>query len=728
MGTTLTVNQSIFVSGDLSLNSGTFDINADVTMTSDNATITRAPALGSLDVADADLLGEWDVVYFGNSGTSGDELADEQTKSITVNMTDLQTLTIGSSVNATGDFYAQDGNIIIDGAGPAVVDMDGGFTNHADADEMDVNGEMNVGGDFTITATANPDLFLDETDVLRVAGSVTVPTDVELEGGDLYLTGDGTTHSVEGMIGSNVYVDAVTVTINGTSDAVNADSGHLSGDNIVQNGGHLVVRDIQFMEDTYITDASVDINLIDGDLPAEFMDFNTSGTTSIVFGGTTVRDDGVEMDDIYFFDQTTFTMTSDVDMYGIDMGDSVDDVTTINLAGYRLTVTDDDIDGFDGASISISEEGVIEYGYDGCINVFGETIPNLTTDGEYDWTLCSDLVVGNFTMGAIDDDSDLNLLGNQLTVTNSMTTGDSADLTNGLVVFSGTDVTVTVLEDAWINEMSVQTTGQTQFVGSGDIYSINAFEILDGSVDFDDLHLRFQGTFDYLVDNGDSFVQGDNGSLYLNGVTMDLNDQSVTMSDVSVTGPVDLSNDGGDNLTLSGVLSLEGGAFLTDDADPLTDNSTVTIADDVTVNVGDAGVPNYFQERPIFLGSNLIYYYNPGGGMTSGNELADVVSQLHILSGPVSVGAGPAAVSVTSALNLDASLSDVGRPVTLEDDGTVYWGASAAAPEAISYGNNITVVVDGVVSTSSGIWPASLTPASITISRVTRTCTMIVRL
>jgi len=714
-GAAVTVGHSIFISGDLSLNHGIFNVDADVTMTSDDATITRNPSLGFLDVADADLLGEWDVVYFGDTGLTGSELADEQTRNITVNMTDGQTLTFDSSVDATGDFVAQDGNIIFD---TSVVDMDGSFTNHADADEMDVDGEMIVGGDFTITATSDPEGFLDETDVLRVGGSLTVPTDVVLAGGDVYLSGDATTHSVEGRVNSDLYVDAVTVTINGTSDSVNPDSGHLNGDTYVTSGGHLVVRDIQYMDDTYITDASVDINLIDGDATAELNNIETAGTTSIVFGGTTTRDDGVEMDDIYFYDETTFTMTSDVDMYYLGMGDSVDDVTTLNLEGYRLTVTDDDVDGFDGASISISEEGVFEYGYDGCINIYGETIPNLTTDGENDWSLCSDLVVGNFTMGAPDDDSDLDLSGNQLTITNSMTMGDSADLYDGLVVFTGTDVTVTLLDDAWINEMSVQTTGQTQFVGSGGIYSIDAFEILDGSVSFGDNDLEFQGTFDYLVENDDSFIQGDS-EIYLSGVTMDLNDQSVTMGNVVLEGTVDLSNDGGDNLTLVGDLTLDGGDFVTNDGDPLTDNSTVTIADNVTVYVNDAGVPAYFEERPTFLGGNLVYYYNGGGGTTSGNELAEVVSELHILTGPVSVGAGPAAVSVTTALNLDASLSDVGRPVTLEDDGTVYWGADAEAPGTITYGDNITVVVDGVASIGSGIWPASLIPATITFANNT---------
>ena len=136
-GATVTVVDDIFVSGDLALNDGTLEIDADitVTMTGDSAQITRNPGTGAL-TNNGTLTGAWDLVYFGVdedgvAQTTG-EFADGKVRNVTVNMTSAEVFTFSIDGEMTGNLSLLDGDVNVS----AALEVGGNVTNSADLDDF----------------------------------------------------------------------------------------------------------------------------------------------------------------------------------------------------------------------------------------------------------------------------------------------------------------------------------------------------------------------------------------------------------------------------------------------------------------------------------------------------------------------------------------------------------------------------------------------------------------
>ena len=726
---TVTLNQDIFLSGDLALNDGTFTIAAaaTLTMTGDDAQITRDPSQGTLTVTGA-LAGSWDVTYFGAAGSSTGEFADGQTVDVTVNMTDGQTLTMDDAGTASGNLYVQDGLVDI----TAAVEFEGNFTNHADLDDFQVDnaaGSLVVGGNFTITESSDPDGDF-STDIadLTVGGNLTVPTDVVLgAAGDVVtLTGDGSTHTVDGHVAAEITVGTdIAVTINGTTDADNADSATFGIIDI--DAGTVTMNDVQVTGNITVDDGSLTINYVDGDGAATSgtitMDSAADEASSLTIAGAVDAATGIVVGNVSLSGNSTLTLSDDVDAPDVVLGTADDDVISLALGSSTLSVgaaggtalvavaTDDGSVTITGGTIAI------EAGSDTEIDFNGNTIPALTNadDGSH---LLSDLTVGTYT-GA--DNGVLSLDDNagdphDLTITGNVTLGDEDGFTSGgndgVVTVSGAS-TWTFDGDVNISNLVVDAAVTWAGDANGGVQIDAELTIgADGTLALgEDTDLLMGTLFDYNSASADAVTNPAMANVEFATTTFETggNDANI-YGRVYVNDVLSMDTDDGGTFTVTGQLYLTDGADVqTDDGDADTDNNVFAFGDALYVLVDEDGVLAMFEEDPHY-GTGISVDYRAAGATTTGNELPATVNTFaRTGAGALTTSADVAADYLHIDGEIDNSTNEI--TITLNSGGTYQVNDGAVVDEGLSLANDVTAYFDNITTTTP-LWPATFIPAT----------------
>ena len=721
---TVTLNSDIFLSGDLALNNGDFVVGgADVTltMTGTDARITRDPGNGDLTV-NGTLAGSWDVTYFGAGGSSTDEFADGQTVDVTVNMTDGQTLDLNDNGTASGNLYVQDGLVDVS----ADVEFEGNFTNHADLDDFQVTGSLIIGGNFTITESGDPDGDF-STDIadLTVAGSLTVPTDVVLgAAGDVVtLTGDGSSHSVEGHVAAGITVGTdISVTINGSTDADNADSGTFGVIDI--DAGTVTMNDVQVTGDVTVDDGSLTINYVDGDGAATSgtitMDSAADDASSLTLAGSVDAATGIVVGNVSMAGNSTLTVSNDVDAPDVVLGTANDDVIALALGTSTLTVDGTSLDAAAMVDGSVTITGgtiAIKAGSDTEIDFNGNTIPALSNadDGSH---LLSDLTVGSYT-GA--DNGVLSLDDNagapqDLTITGDVTLGDEDGFTSGgddgIVTVSGAS---TWTFDGDVNISNLVVDAAVTWAGDANAgVQIDAELTIgeDGTLALgDDTDLLMGTLFDYNSASADAISNPGMATVEFETTTFETGGNNVNIyARVYVNAVLSMDADAGGTFTVTGQLYLTDGADVqTDDGDADTDNNVFAYGDNLYVLVDEDGVLAMFEEDPTF-GTAIGVDYRAAGATTTGNELPAVTRTFS------RTGAGALETSVdhtTDYLHIDGEIDNSTNDVTvtLNSGGTYQVNDGAVVDEGLSLANDVTAYFDNITTTTP-LWPATFVPAT----------------
>ncbi len=725
--TTLDIDDDIDISGDVSLNDGTWDIDATVNMTGAVATITRDPSTGLLDASGGTLDGAWDVVYFGSSGRASGEFADGHTDDVTVNMSDGESIVMDVAGTATGNLHVEDGLVDV----TADVEFGGNFTNSADLDQFDVDvgGSLTIGGDFTVTESDDaPEAdFASMDGDVTIGGDLSVPTDMVLDGRDLFLTGDSSSHTNAGSIQNDIYVNGITVSIAGTTDDVNADAGVF--DSLDFTDATATMTDIQETGDIFLTDSSVDISYVDGDDEAITDNYQLDGASSLTVRGTTANADGIEADDVTIYDTSSITLEAGVEWRSLILADSDDDDVTMDLNGNTLSFYDCCFDALLDATVTVTD-GTIEIQddagvrFDVTFNLEGLVLPNFTNNDATDvLDVLSDFEVsGTYTAA---DNVNVDLNGNTLTLSGDAVFG--ADVNHYEGEFETTGTTITSAGDTAYDDLTINSSSTTTFADDGDgPYEVTVggdFTQTMGDMNITDQDFTLTGG---VFDSDDGDINMDAGGQFYIGedTDFDTNDRDMSFLNFGFDAVVDMTlGDGGDGITVTGELEIDdGGAVAMDDPTVDEDSATFTVGDGATIFVFEDGVLAIFEEDPT-LGTGLNYDYDSGAPTTSGNELATDIATLTLRDDTDLNLDDDVSLTVSGSVTLDGTLDidpDDGdeESVTLADGGTLTLDDDGAfnGEEGLTFAGDYHLVIDGEQTTNDEEFPAAPVPLSLTIN------------
>ena len=530
-GATVTVVDDIFVSGDLALNDGTLEIDADitVTMTGDSAQITRNPGTGAL-TNNGTLTGAWDLVYFGVdedgvAQTTG-EFADGKVRNVTVNMTSAEVFTFSIDGEMTGNLSLLDGDVNVS----AALEVGGNVTNSADLDDFEVTGSLTIGGDFTITDTGAGDFTT--MDVVSLAGNLTVPTGVTLGSaeGVITLTGDGSVVSNGGNIAAELTVGTdITVTINGTTSEVDFD-GHF--DVIDIDAGTITFNDVQSVGDVTVNDATVTLTLVEG---SEAEPAGAPGTGAITVDSAadesaslTIASDvdistGVG-DAISLGGNSTLEVNADLTSAGLTLGDA-NDVISLAIGSSNTLSSNGDITAHAEATVTVTGGILAIEGDGGGTVAFGNhTVPTLHINASADiveYITVGTLVVDAAVVVTLEDAPN----AQKLTLTGDATLGAGASLTAGTLN---------------VTEVSTVTIGATASVAE---FDANAAVTLagDGKLTVGDLTIGAAGTV----------TTGADTDVTITGI-FDYGSESATALDNSAYATITFGSDGSTTVLTNG--------------------------------------------------------------------------------------------------------------------------------------------------------------------------------
>ena len=576
-------------------------------------------------VDDSGLPGDASVTNNGGNvtfvpGTAFNDLAEGETEIVTFTYTtntgSTETVTVTVTGTNDGPVAVNDTGSVNEGA-TTTIDL---LNNDSDPDTNDTLTVTEING-----ITAGGTITLPSGALVTVNGDGTVEYDTNGKFDSLDETQTATDTFTYAISDGNGGTDTATatVTINGVDDptVTVADSATTDEDSSVVID---VLANDSDPDDT-LTVASVDDSGLPGDASV-----TNNGTDVTFVPGTAFNDLAAGETEIVTFTYTTNTGSTEtvtVTVTGTNDGpvavndtDGVDEDATINVTAANGVIqgpgTDTDADTSDTLTV-IAVENSSSIGAlvgNPLVGTYGTLI--LNADGSYSYSADQD-AADPLAVGETADDiftytiSDGNGGTDTATLTITVTGTNDGPIANPPGGTPGTDPgiyddTDTIAEDD-IAPASGNVLANDVDLDSSDVLIVSAVDGLAGNVNnlvagtYGDITINADGTYDYLLNNGNATVQGlAVGETLVETFTYTADDQNggtatatltITITgtnDVPVANPMSGPGvyDDADSITEDAFPNTTDGNVLSNDSDPDGDNLTVAAVNGVTTNVG----------------------------------------------------------------------------------------------------------------------------------------------
>jgi T1SS-143 domain-containing protein len=572
-GTTSSVTVTINGTNDAAvISSGTGSVTEDDTLTtggtlsitdvdSGEASFTAQNTNGAYGSFTINAAGAW-TYSLDNAMVQALGAGQTLTETFTVASIDGTSSSVTVTINGTNDAavissgsgsVTEDGTLTTDGT-LAITDVDSG---EASFTAQSTNGAY---GSFTLDASGNWTYSLDNANAAVQA----------LGQGDT-LTETFTVASVDGTTSS------VTVTINGTNDAavISSGTGSVTEDSVLTTGGTLIITDVDSGEASFVGQPSTA-----GTYGSFTLGTNGAWTYALNNANPTVQALGAgdtlsEAFTVASVDGTTSTVTvtingtNDAPLAIADVASVSEDSIVTRTAATGVLSNDTDVDAGDTKAVSAVAFGATSGTVGSALNGNFGTL-TLNADGSYSYVANSPAAQA-LARGQVTTDA--------FTYTVRDTTGATSSTTLTFTITGTNDAPVavadvaTAVEAGGVNNATAGTNPSGNVlandtdVDAGDTKSVSAVAFgatsgalgsgLNGS--YGTLTLNADGTYSYVVNNGNATVQALNAGQSLTEVfTYTMRDAAGTTSSSTLTVTIQGTNDAPVVGTATATVSEEG--------------------------------------------------------------------------------------------------------------------------------------------------------------------------
>ncbi len=620
-----------------------------------------------------------------NSGTH--TIAAKANLTVTGNLTVNGTLTNNGTLTVNGA-SAVSGSLTVDAE--ATVDLGGNTLTVANGATLTNDGDIVNGtvatpsGTTATTSTINgsgnfPNVTIGSNNTATFGGSPTINGSLTVDGtvngaGTVTLAGDNTTHTISGTFNPTMLVDATGVTINGSTASGAAST---IGTFTVNNNGSAVIQDIKQITSVNVnTGASLQATLAGSSGGTITTNFQVQQGATASLGNANVG--GTLQVTGALTQPSSLTLIGDVSVTGAT---TIGSYATLDIGTHTLTLGDDiSVDN----TASLAGSGTFKLtGSTSGHDFAGKSIANLLVAGAAaignDVTVTNSLTVddGNNTAG---EGLFTILTGYTVTVSGTVTLKDDFAANTGTLNVVGTTIQApfaTGLTAVQLPAVTIDAPGGVTFASStstnGTFQVQGAFTHKQGEISLGDNNLEFQGNYTY---QGGSYMAGDGHVIWNSAGTFDANDNTVSFPNLTVSQGLTAGDD--DSIEIQNTLVANAAISVDGDNDGV---GKVKILDGASVTYG-VDNPLGTDADDVELGNDLHVTYTATAATNV--ELPELPASVATLTAK---GTG-VTLTVNKNVTVNQKVTADGATITVNDGGSSVVSLAVASGGTIEVTNN----------------------------------------